>query len=316
MSWFLAAATTAWLAAAVVMVAFLLPVAAVARLLPVRLSRIAALLWAGIAAAGIAAAVGAAISLPAWATHRLEYTPHLERPLPHFCFAEMARGLGEGTVRVASLIALVLWLLGLVRLVSSALRGASVARSLASAAAPLSNPFSSRVLSVRSEASWAALAPLAQTAGFFHPVVAVPEATVSDMQPEAAAAVLLHELDHAFWRDPAVALVLSGLAWTFPGLGWVVYRQWRLHSERAADVAAARRAGQAALVQAAALLAGRDAGDRHGLLAASGGLDRPGPALAAAFGWLLLVVAAWPALYPLALMTLVCVFETTASAWR
>lgn len=316
MSWLLAAATTTWLAAAVVMVVLLLPVAAVARLLPVRLSRSAALLWAGVAAAGIGTAVGVVVSLPGWAAHRLEYTPHLERTLPHLCFAEMALMLGEGTVRVASLIVFVLWLLGLVRLASSAFRGASVARSLASAAAPLPNPFSSRVLSVSSEASWTALAPLAQTAGFFQPVVVVPEATMSDMGPEAAAAVLLHELDHAFWRDPAVALVLSALAWAFPGLGWVIYRQWRMHSERAADVAAARRAGQAALVQAAALLGRRGAGDRRGLSMVSSGLDSPGPAVAAALGWLFLLVAAWPALYPRLVMTFVCAFETTASVWR
>lgn len=316
MSWFLAAATTAWLAAAAGMALLLLPIAAVARLVPVRLSRLAAVLWAGSVAVGGICAVWVVLSLPAWAAHPLQYTPHIERPLPHLCFAEAARLLGEDTVRVASVTTLVLWLLGLGRLTFSALRSAALGRSLASVAVPLSNPFSPRVLSVSADASGTARAPMAQTTGFLRPLVVVPEATMSHMDSEAAAAVLLHELDHAFWRDPATALVLSALAWTFPGLGWVIYRQWRMHSERAADVAAAGRAGAAALVQATALLGRRDAGRGGGLCAAHGGLQRPTPALAAALGWLLLFVASWPVFYPRVLMTLVCAFETTAAVWR
>lgn len=316
MSWFLAAATTAWLAAAAGLVLLLLPVAAVARLLPFRLSRLAALLWAGTAAAGCVCAVGATLSLSAWAAQPLQYTPHIERPLPHLCLAAAARLLGEGTVRVASLVILVLWLLGLGRFVFSALRSAALGRALASAAVPLSNPFSPRVLSVSLGASSSAHALVAQTTGFLRPAVLVSEAAVSEMDPEATAAVLLHELDHAFWRDPAVALVLSALAWTFPGLGWIVYRQWRMHSERASDVSAARRAGVVALMQASVALGRSDAGYGEGQCTAHGGLDRPTPALAAALGWLLLLVAAWPVLYPRLLMTLVCAFETTAAVWR
>ncbi|MCX7599050.1 MAG: hypothetical protein N2512_09320 [Armatimonadetes bacterium] len=315
MSWFFAAATTSWLAAAAWMALLVLPVAAVARLLPARRARVAAVLWAAVAVVGLVAALWVTARLPRWSSRHLDYTPHLERPLPHFCFAETARLLGEGTVRVASLITATFWLLGLTRLVLSAFRGASVARALAATAVPLPNPFSPRVFSVPAQAAEATPAFSAKTIGFFRPVVVMPEATASSMEPEAAAAVLLHELDHALWRDPAAALVLSAVAWAFPGLGWLLYRQWRLHSERAADVAAALRVGEGALAKAFALLGSRGLRDRSGLAAGSGP-DRSGPALAAALGWVLLLMAAWPATYPRLLMSLVCAFETTTSAWR
>lgn len=316
MSWFLAAATTAWLTAAAAMALLLLPVAAVARLLPIRLSRLAAVLWAAVGAGGIVCAILVVLNLPTWATHHLQYTPHLERPLPHFCLAEAVRLLGEGSLRVASLVALLLWLLGLGRLFLSAVRSMSLARSLAATAVPLSNPFSPRVFSVSADSAGAGNAFSPRTVGFFRPMVVVPAAAVGHIPPEAAAAVLLHELDHAYWRDPATALALSALAWTFPGLGLVILRQWRVYSERAADVAAARRAGSGALAQALALSGRYDVRNRHGISVADAVLDRSSPALAAAIGWLLLLIAGWPVVYPRLLMTLVCTFETTASVWR
>ncbi|PRX43462.1 BlaR1 peptidase M56 [Prauserella shujinwangii] len=97
-------------------------------------------------------------------------------------------------------------------------------------------------------------APLAVTVGAWRPVIVVGDALARELGTVELRAVLAHEHAHVRRRDPLrslLALVLAAHLWFLPAAAELRGRAWRAQ-ELAADRAAVRRSGRAAL--AAALL--------------------------------------------------------------
>lgn len=309
MSTALGSLTAAWVAGGAAMVVLVLPVASVAMLLPAGACRTAALLWAGVGAVGIGVAGAVVVSSPAWASNPLAYTPHLERPLPHICFRSAAQGwLGGELVRAASIVVCALIAFGVARVVIGLVQTARLAGK-AGDWRPIPNPFYPRAAA--SEDSGAVTC----TVGLLRPRILLAMSRLRDLSPAAQAAVVLHEVAHARWRDPLVALVLRFVASCWPLPGQLLLSQWLQHSEAAADALAAQRAGAAAWLEAAAAM-GKAVSVGGGSGQALGGPGTSGVgAVAAAGSWLLLAGAALASYGAAAWSSVICLFETVAAAW-
>jgi Zn-dependent protease with chaperone function len=311
MSDLLAAQFTAWLAAAGVASVLTVVVASVARLLPARYARAEALLWVAVGLVGMAAAWAVCGSACAWRTNLLAYTPHLERSLPHLCFLRAGQSwLGAELLRGLSLLTAFLWLAGLAVLVGG---GCAARRASAQAASGLTHdtPFGARLRLVAGQG------PLARVVGLWRPRVLVSAPLFRPLPRDVQAAVVIHELSHARWRDPLVRLLLAAFAVAVPVPGQFVLRRWAEASELAADGCAVRRAGQAAWRQAVQACAPNPQADLRAMsLAAPHRPQKAAAALAALAAWAV-GLATGVSLYARpAALSLVCAFEAVRAAWH
>ncbi len=323
MGWSLATISAGWLAAMTVMAAACLPAAALTKLLPSRYCRLSALLWQAVALLGWGLFVATLAAAPVWFSDPPDYirhSPHLERTLPHACFRVVRDTVGDGYLVAGSVAAVGLLLLGLGRLVSGLLAERRTSRAILASAHTTDGPDGEPVLLLEGASASSGLVGLsgqpALTVGFLHPVLLMTAGALEGMSSGASSAVVAHERDHARWRDPLTQLLLGVTAWSFPGAGWIVAANWLRHSEHAADTVARATAGDAAWREALRALGGEGAGlllaDR---LAAAENPVSLSPAIAAAAGWVLLAIAAWPFAYPYVAMSLFCWIETTWRAW-
>jgi Zn-dependent protease with chaperone function len=319
MGWSLATISAGWLAAMTVMAAASLPVAALTKLHPSRYCRLSAFLWQAVALAGWGAFFATLVAAPIWFSDPPDYirhSPHLERVLPHVCFRVVRDTVGDGYLAAGSIVAVVLLILGLVRLITGLLAERRTSRALMATARTTDGPDGGLEGAPASSSLSRLSGQPAVTLGFLHPLVLMTAGALAGVSSGASSAVIAHERVHVRWRDPLTQLLLGVTAWCFPGVGWIVAANWRRHSEHAADTFARATAGEVAWREAMRALSGEGAGlmlaDR---MAAAEGPISPSPAIAAAGGWLLLAIAAWPFVYPYVAMSLFCWIETTWHAW-
>ena len=304
MGFVLGAISAAWIGGLAAGLAALLPAASVARLLPRRMARVEALLWAAVVVVQVAAAAAVLIAAPRWAARPIQYTPHLERPLAHLCFLHAARSLlGAEFLRGGALVVLGLVAVAGARLCVGAARARRELAAAMSGAEVLHNPFCERAFVADVDAPAAV--------GLLRPVVVISR-DARELPPEPLAAILAHEAAHARWRDPLVGLVVEAAAWVWPLPGIVVAGMWRRAAERAADQEAMARAGVEAWAAARSVYGAEDEEDFEGLKRPEG----TGPAVAAALAWALLLVALGHVIWRPAVLTIVCAFEAFGGAWR
>ncbi len=306
MSFFLSAVAASWLAGGVVLCGLCLFAASVGMLLPRRLARLAAVLWVSSAVVALFVSVAVMVRAPAWHSFPLAYTPHLERPLPHLCFQRVAQTwFGAELIRLGSLATCGLFVAALSRLLVMSAATAAACRR-ASHLPTVANPFYSRVVEDGKGG-------LTRTVGFLRPVVIVSRSQLAALPVSAQAAVILHEVAHARWRDPLAGLILRAMSWWWPLIGGFVERKWREAAETAADVYAASRSSVRVVRPQTGTVTDFETGQAPGGNESAGSLTG---AIATAASWALLIGTLLAAYGHSAWLSVICVFETVQAAWQ